>query len=213
MEELHEPLAQYLASRPQPPGKMSFTEFLNWCDEDTWAEWVDGEVIILTPASLRHQEIKMFLAGIMSEFTRYHHLGRVIDAPFVVRLPGNLKRGREPDIIVIRTEQLPLLKETYFDGSPDVIVEIISPESYARDRLTKYHEYETAGVKEYWLLDPDQHHNIFYRLGEDDSYHPVPYKEGIFYSEALPGFWLKPAWLWQKPLPSLLTVMSELGIK
>ncbi|RMF86648.1 MAG: Uma2 family endonuclease, partial [Nitrospinota bacterium] len=38
-------------AKPEVPGKLSYEEFLAWCDEDTWAEWVDGEVILLTPAS------------------------------------------------------------------------------------------------------------------------------------------------------------------
>jgi Uma2 family endonuclease len=46
--------------RTAPPGKMTYEEFLAWADEDTWAEWVNGEVIILTPASKRHQDLAFF---------------------------------------------------------------------------------------------------------------------------------------------------------
>lgn len=213
VKDLREALAEYMASRPQPPGKLSFEEFLTWCDEDTWAEWVDGEVIILTPASLRHQKIKMFLAGVMGEFARHHQSGLVLDAPFLVRLPEHLRRGREPDIIFVRSERLSWLKETYFDGSPDVIVEILSPESYIRDRKIKYGEYEAAGVREYWLIDPDRRQAEFFRLGADGRYHlETPDMQGVFRSEAFPGFWLKSAWLWQDPLPSIISPLRELGV-
>lgn len=70
-------------------------------------------------------------------------------APFLVRLPESFCRCREPDIIFVGKERLHLLKETFFDGATDLIVEIISSESYTRDRVEKYSEYEAAGVKEY----------------------------------------------------------------
>ena len=80
----------------------------------------------------------------------------MIDAPFLVRLPDPLRRGREPDLIFVRKERLPLLKPTYFDGAPDLVVEVASPESLGRDRGEKFVEYERAGVEEYWLIDPDR---------------------------------------------------------
>ena len=56
--ELREALAEYVVSRPSSPKGVSFEEFLAWGDEDTWAEWVDGEVIVLSPASESHQKVK-----------------------------------------------------------------------------------------------------------------------------------------------------------
>lgn len=204
MEDLRESLAAYEVCRPQPPEGLSFEEFLRWGDEDTWAEWVDGEVIVLAPASAPHQKVKGFLCAVMRECAHHHHSGAVLDAPFPVRLPERLRRGREPDILFVRREQLPHLKETYFDGSPDVIVEIVSPESRIRDYKIKYTEYEAAGVGEYWLVEPNLRQVIFYRLGTDGRFHPeTPDEQGIFRSEAFPGFWLNVGWLWQDPLPSV----------
>ena len=56
--------------RATPPGKMTYEEFLAWADEDTWAEWVNGEVIILSPASKRHQDLVTFLAASAPFFCR-----------------------------------------------------------------------------------------------------------------------------------------------
>ena len=213
MGEVREATMPYEAERTAPPGRMGFEEFLAWCDEDTWAEWVDGEVVVLTPANLRHQEIKGFLYSLMREFLRYRSVGRVVDAPFLVRLPEPLRRGREPDILYVSSERLSGLKETYYDGAPDLIVEVTSLESIARDRGEKYVEYEAAGVKEYWLVDPDRRQAEFYRLEQDGRYRSIrPDERGVYESEVLPGLWLKVDWLWEEPMPSVITCLKEMGV-
>jgi len=213
VDEVREATLQYEIPRAAPPGRMSFEEFLAWGDEDTWAEWVDGEVIVLTPAALKHQEIKGFLYSLIREFLRYRLVGRVLDAPFLVRLPEPLRRGREPDILYVSNERGSLLKETYCDGAPDLVVEVTSPESLARDRGEKYVEYEAAGVREYWLVDPDRQQAEFYRLGENRRYRSIPPDErGVFSSEVLPGFWLKVDRLWQETLPSVVVCLKEMGL-
>ncbi len=212
MSRLKETAAVY-ETRPLPEGKITFEEFLAWCDEDTRAEWVDGEVVILTPAALKHQRIYKFLLFLLEVFVSKHSLGEVLSAPFLVRLPEMLRRGREPDILYVSNEKLPFLKETYMDGSPDLIVEITSPESLARDRGEKYVEYEAAGVKEYWLIDPDRQQAEFYRLGEKGRYRNIsPDASGIYRSEILPGFWLQVDWLWQEPLPPVIDCLKKMGL-
>lgn len=213
MTEGRETALTYAASKPLPQNKVTFEEFLAWCDEDTWAEWVDGEVVVLTPAGTKHQQIKGFLYSFLREFLHFKKIGQVFDAPFLVRLPGALRRGREPDILFISNEKLPLLKETYFDGAPDLVIEIVSPESLARDRGEKYVEYEASGVMEYWLIDPDRQQAEFYRLGENGRYRAVPPDEkGIYRSAAIPGFSLQVSWLWREPLPSVVDCLRELGV-
>jgi Uma2 family endonuclease len=206
-------IAAFYETRPLPEGKVTFEEFLAWCDEDTWAEWVDGEVVVLTPAARKHQRIYKFLLFLLEVYVSKHSLGEVLSAPFLVRLPEMLRRGREPDILYVSNEKLPFLKETYMDGPPDLIVEITSPESLARDRGEKYVEYEAAGVKEYWLIDPDRRQAEFYRLAEEGHYRTIhPNEEGIYRSEVIPGFWLQVNWLWQDPLPSVIDCLKELGL-
>lgn len=196
----------------KPPGRMTFEEFLKWGDEDTWAEWVDGEVVILTPAATKHQKIAGFLQEFLGNFVKLRRLGTVLSAPFLVKLPPPLARGREPDLIFIAENRLYNLKPTYFEGAPDLVVEITSPESFARDRGEKYVEYEAAGVKEYWLIDPDRRQAEFYRLGEDGRYRLFTADaEGIYCSEAIPGLWLRVAWLWQDPPPAGVEALKELG--
>jgi Uma2 family endonuclease len=196
-------------ARAAPTGKMTYEEFLAWADEDTWAEWVNGEVIVLVPASNRHQDLATFLAALLRFFVEARQLGRVLTAPFQMKLGPDLP-GREPDVLFIAGERLDRLKNTYLDGPADLVVEIISPDSRARDRGAKFYEYEQGRVREYWLLDYLRRQAEFYQLGSDGIYRPVPVDaEGIYRSAVLDGLWLKVGWLWQEPLPLLLSVLKE----
>ncbi len=188
--------------------KMTYDEFLEWCDEDTLAEWVDGEVVMTSPASNRHQDISGFLESVLRSFVETRQMGIVRSAPFQMKL----QHGREPDLLFVAQEHLGRLKETYLDGPADLAVEIISPESVARDRGDKFYEYAQGGVPEYWLIDPQVRWAEFYRL-EGPHYRPAfSGDEGVYHSEALPGFWLRVEWLWQEPLPKTLDVVRELGL-
>lgn len=199
--------------RPKPlPSKVTWEEFLAQVDEDTWAEWVNGEVVVMSPASYRHQALIGFLGALMRHWAEAFQAGVVLTEPFLVRLPKPLS-ARSPDILFVATEHLPWLQAHYLDGPPDIVVEIISPESRGRDRGEKFYEYEQAGVREYWLIDPDRQQAEFYRLGEAGIYRLVALGEGgEFRSQVLPGFWLKVDWLWETPLPSLMDVLKAWGL-
>ena len=190
------------------PEYMTYEEFLEWADEDTLAEWVDGVVVMTSPASLRHQEIMSFLIRVLSTFTELHTLGEVISPPFQMKLG---RSGREPDLIFVTKDHLGRLKKTYLDGPADLVVEIVSPESQERDRSDKFREYSEAGIPEYWLIDPIQEQAIFYRLDAAGHYQAAPLDtDGIYHSQSIPGFWLRVDWLRQDPLPDTTDVLLEI---
>ena len=93
-------------------------------------------------------------------------MGVVRFAPFQMKTGPNLP-GREPDLLFIAQEHLDRLKGTYLEGPADLVVEIVSPDSGARDRGEKFYEYERGGVPEYWLLDYARRQAEFYQLGQD----------------------------------------------
>jgi Uma2 family endonuclease len=98
------------------------------------------------------------------------------------------------------------------DGPADLVIEIASPDSVGRDRGTKFVEYEAAGVKEYWLIDPLRERAEFYQLDEEGFYRPVSLDvEGVYRSQVIPGFSLKIEWLWQEPLPGPVRVVAEIA--
>lgn len=200
------------APPPAPPLEMTYEAFLQWADEDTHAEWVDGKVLFMSPVSNRHADLSGFLESLMRFFVEVHQRGVIRSDPFQMKI-ATRPSGRQPDILFVATENLPRLKDNYLDGPGDLVVEVISPDDAARDRVDKFKEYQEGGVREYWLLDPTQRQADFLLLGEDGQYHPISIGEdGVFRSVVLAGLWIKVDWLWQEPLPPLLDVLKEWGL-
>jgi Uma2 family endonuclease len=192
--------------------QMSYEEYLKFAPDSRIVEWVDGEVIIYMPPVERHQDVCRFLGTLLDLFTHFLKLGRLIYAPFEVKLwPGG--PSREPDIVFIVNENIAKLTPERFEGSPDLLIEIISPGSVTEDRVRKFTEYERAGVREYWIIDPRPHQQQadFYLLGEDKIFHPAPLAEdGVYHSTVIPGFWLNVDWLWLEALPDPQMIFAEI---
>ncbi|MBS1251256.1 MAG: hypothetical protein MAG451_00287 [Anaerolineales bacterium] len=191
---------------------MSYEEFLEWADEDVHAEWVNGEVIVHLPPKNEHQLIIEFLHQLLALFVGLSDRGLVRIAPFEVKLwPDG--PAREPDILFLDQEHMDALSSERLAGPPDLIVEVISPDSVRRDRSRKFREYETAGVREYWIIDsrPGYQRADFYRLDEGGRYELFATEDDdVVHSTALPEFWLRPAWLWQAPSPNPLLALAEI---
>ncbi len=211
-------MAQEIKTQPSPSPvtptsvpRMTYEEFLEWGDGIN-AEWVDGEVILMSPPSLTHQQVLSFLAALLQFFVEANDSGEVLFAPFQMRLRTR-PSGREPDLLFVTRDRLDKLHDAYLDGPADLAVEIISPDSRARDRVDKYHEYEQAGVMEYWLIDPVRELADFYQPNADGVYSQVTIPEdGIYRSKVMEGLWLRVDWLWQDPLPTLMSVLKEWGL-
>lgn len=195
----------------QPPVlKMTYEEFLDWADEDTYAEWVDGEVELMSPASENHQDISDFLTAILRVYMEDHDAGRVLSAPFQMKLTPNVRSGREPDQMFVAKNNLGRIKRNYIDGPADLVVEIVSPESVLRDRGAKYAEYEAGGVREYWIIDNLSQRADFFVLDAEGRYQrATPDADGKYTSAVLPDFWISIGWLWQTPLPLVRQVLRE----
>jgi len=85
------------SSTPRTPERMTYEEFLDWAEEGSSAEWVEGEVILMTPASDRHQDLADFLTVLVRLYVEAHQLGQVRSAPFQMKTGEDLP-GREPDL-------------------------------------------------------------------------------------------------------------------
>jgi Uma2 family endonuclease len=186
---------------PVIPRRMTWEEYLVWDCDGLRAEWVDGELLLMPPNSATHQRVLQFLLRLVAGYVEPRRLGHVTMAPFVMYLPTR-PSGRQPDLLFLAAEHACRLLETHLHGPADVVVEVTAPESDARDRATKFLEYEVAGVPEYWLVDPLRSDAWFFRLGTDAHYHRVSVAgDGIYRSRSLTGFAFRVDWLWQRPLP------------
>lgn len=189
-----------------PDHPLTYEEFLEWND-GMFAEWVDGEVVYMAAASYAHSDISSFLTSLLRLHADRYRLGRVLVAPYQMRL-RNVRRGREPDIFFVANSNLANVTHDYLDGPADLAIEVVSPESVQRDYGDKFREYEREGVREYWIIDPMAQRAQFHILA-DTQFRPAPVDvAGIYDSVILSGFWLNVNWLWQEPLPLLPDVLN-----
>jgi Uma2 family endonuclease len=131
-----------------------------WTEEDYFAleadyfvEFVDGVLEFLPMPTLAHQDIVDFLHELLKSYVNSHNLGKVRFAPLPVKLFKG--RIREPDLVYLNHDQIKAAKGKYPKGA-DLVVEVVSPddESRKRDYEEKPLDYAKAGVKEYWIIDP-----------------------------------------------------------
>lgn len=192
------------------PRRMSFEEFLATVDEGTNAEWIDGEVVRMTPPTEEHARISFFIARVMSGYVNRRRIGgQVFHAEVEMKLE---RSARQPDVLYIIEEKRSRYRKVYLDGPGDLAVEVVSPDSRVRDRTEKFREYQQAGVREYWLIDPMQKTAEVYRLAESGVYELVsPGTPPRLRSEVIPGFWIDPAWLWAES-PDEWVAYEEWGL-
>jgi Uma2 family endonuclease len=193
-----------------PPPPVSWDEFLAWANEDSHAEWVDGEIIEMPPSNTDDLDTSMFLSTFLLLYVQRRGLGRIFHSGALVRL-AQKPSGREPDLVFVKREHVERIKPMFVDGPADLVVEIVSPDSVTRDYRDKLAEYEAAGIPEYWIVDPRRKEARFYQLGEDGAYRLVPVDaDGIYTSKVVTGFKLRVAWLWQRPFPTIDEALADL---
>jgi len=179
---------------------MTYEEFLAWEPEGGLAEWIGGEGVQYMPATQTHQDLTGLLYTLLRLFLSATKLGKVFAGPYTLRTQAG-GNAREPDVFVVLNENPGALTEKAFIGAADIVIEVVSDDSVYRDRVTKFDEYEAAGVREYWLIDPrpSRQRADFYVRDAQGRYYAMPLgAEGVFRSTVLPGFWLKVDWLWQE---------------
>ncbi len=190
--------------------KMTYEEFLREYDGQ-YAEYVDGEVIKDMSVTQKHDSLTKFLITLLTMFVETRKIGKIHGEPYQMRMTfGDKVKGREPDIFFVSNENLDRIHEKYFDGAADLVIEIVSPESVVRDTEDKFEEYEAAGVKEYWIINPNRRTANFYGYDENRKYKMLPISpEGNFESVVIKGLWIKVDWLWQEELPNLMDVLKD----
>ncbi|SEJ81250.1 Endonuclease, Uma2 family (restriction endonuclease fold) [Cyclobacterium xiamenense] len=148
-------------------GHYTYLDYLQW-QMDEMVELIKGKVFRAAAAPRRiHQELLLEMARIFADHLDQHPC-KVFIAPFDVRLPedSNLPEKIDtvvqPDICVVCDRSK--LDERGCLGAPDLVVEILSPGNNQKELKQKYDVYEKSGVKEYWIIHPDEQTLLVYRL-------------------------------------------------
>ena len=143
---------------PAPKDHYTFADCLTW-GENERIEIINGEAVMMSPPTRIHQEISGELFRQLANFLEGKKC-KVYPAPFAVRLfekdgdtPEDVDTMVEPDISVVCDHDK--LDKHGCKGAPDLVVEILSPSTQRHDRLVKLDLYQRAGVREYWIVDPD----------------------------------------------------------
>jgi Uma2 family endonuclease len=120
---------------------------------DEKAEFINGEVIVQSPATAKHIILKKHLLVLLDAHVRVHRLGLVLDEKALVGLTRN---DYEPDInFFSRAKAEAIQPGQHTFPAPDFIVEVLSDPTAHRDRGVKFRDYAAHGVAEYWLVDPE----------------------------------------------------------
>ncbi len=143
---------------PAEKRRYTFADCLTWGEKEH-AEIINGEVFMMAPPSRMHQEISTELVRQLANFLEGKRC-KVYPAPFGVRLfevdgdtPDDVDTMVEPDISVVCDKSK--LDDHGCKGAPDMVVEVLSPSTQRHDRLVKLGLYQRAGVREYWIVNPE----------------------------------------------------------
>ena len=151
---------------PQP--KLYTTEDIYALPEGTRAELIDGQLYYMAPPNRRHQKLSGELFIAISNYIKYNNGScESYIAPFAVFLNADNRNYVEPDISVICDRNK--LTDKGCNGAPDWIIEIVSPGSRRTDYFTKLFKYRTAGVREYWIVDPEKNRITVYNFETEDT--------------------------------------------
>jgi Uma2 family endonuclease len=131
-------------------GHWSESEYLALADTNRLVELSDGSIKVIEMPTEHHQDMLIYLHGALSTFVKSHSLGKASLAALPVKLwPGQF---REPDVLFMLAEHSERRHNQFWDGA-DLVMEVVS-EDRAHDLDTKRSEYATAGIPEYWIVDP-----------------------------------------------------------
>jgi Uma2 family endonuclease len=153
--------------RPEttPSVKFTYEDFLNFPDDGKRHEIIDGEHYVTPSPNTKHQRVGMKLSLLLASYLEADPVGAVFAAPFDVVFSD--LDVVEPDLLYVSRERVNVLTEKHVRGSPDLVIEILSPGTRKTDEVTKRKLYERFDVVEYWVVDPELDLIKVYRRVDD----------------------------------------------
>jgi len=164
---------------------LGLEDFLSLPDGPERYEILDGELIVTPVPVPQHEDVLQAINFAFESVVRVQRLGKVYTAPVGVRLtPHDIV---QPDIVVVLgNERRSIVRGGVIAGVPDVVVEVLSPSTRRHDLVRKMALYLRAGVREYWIADPEERTIAVYAL-VDGRYVALPNEQGIARSRVVAG--------------------------
>ena len=126
--------------------------FYEWMDEDMKTKFINGEIVVHSPALDKHSSVVMLLGTLLNVFVNARNLGLVRVEKALVELARN---SYEPDICYFGLDKSASISpELLYYPAPDLVVEVLSESTKKNDREVKFEDYAAHGVAEYWIIDP-----------------------------------------------------------
>ncbi|CAA7599764.1 Restriction endonuclease type II-like [Acididesulfobacillus acetoxydans] len=165
----------------EPKEKNTYADYLTWPEDERW-EIIDGVPYMQSAPTWQHQSISGDLYRQISNYL-VDKPCKVFAAPFDLCIPENDEKDEDisniisqPDIVVVCDESK--LRKTGYFGVPSLIIEISSPSTARKDKLIKFNKFEKAGVREYWIVEPENKLISVFTLQENNRYgRPEVYSE------------------------------------
>lgn len=162
------------------------TKFYQEMTPEMKIEFIEGEVILHSPARNAHLDVTYNVATLIGTYVRGHHLGEVKVEKCLCVFPRN---DYEPDVVFFGREKAALLShDTMKFPVPDLAVEVLSESTEERDRGVKFQDFEAHGVGEYWIIDAERRVVEQYVLSQEHYELRMKSSSGLLTSQVLPGF-------------------------
>jgi Uma2 family endonuclease len=141
--------------------KLTYDDYARFPDDGKRHEIIDGEHYVAPSPFTPHQGLSIELGSRLHLFVKRHRLGRVFGAPYDVLLSKH--DVVQPDLMFVSNEQAGIITEKNVQGSPDLVIEILSERTRRLDETVKLDLYDRYGVPEYWMFNTSQKTTRVYR--------------------------------------------------
>jgi Uma2 family endonuclease len=149
-------------------------------------EFINGEIIVASPATVKHDMVKLNFQSLLRAFVNLHDLGRVGGEKLMISLTRN---DYEPDVCFFSKDKAAAFQPKQWKlPAPDLVAEILSDSTRHIDRGVKFEDYAAHGVREYWIIDPDAELVEQYLLETDAYVLRLKMNSGILTSQVVEGF-------------------------
>jgi len=181
--KVKEQAAKYLVQTK----KYTYQDYLDLPEDGKRYEVINGEFIMVAAPSTFHQSVLINLVNDLKNFLNREKVGKVFCAPIDVKLSD--RNVVQPDIIFVSQNNSNIITENNVEGTPDLIIEILSPGTAYHDLIEKKEIYERFDVKEYWIVDPKkQRIEIYQNINQRFELNQRIELEGTVESLVIKGF-------------------------